>query len=75
MKVEEICLFGVYMPAPLLWACVAVILTYLVRPWLHRLPLHAIVSQPAFVELGIFVLLWWGIALVADAYLPPGVVS
>lgn len=73
--IEEIRIFGVYLPAGLLWAGIAMIVTFLVRDWVHRLPLHWLIWQPALIELAIFVLLWWGIASLADAYLPPGVIS
>jgi hypothetical protein len=51
------------------------ILTFFARDWVHRLPLHWLIWQPALIELAIFVLLWWGIASLADAYLRPGVIS
>jgi hypothetical protein len=73
--IEEIRIFGVYMPAGLLWAALAMIVTFLVRDWLNRLPLHLVLWQPALIEMAVFVLLWWGIASLADAYLPPGVIS
>jgi len=73
--IEEIRIFGVYMPAGLLWAALAMIVTFFVRDWLNRLPLHLVLWQPALIEMAVFVLLWWGIASLADAYLPPGVIS
>jgi hypothetical protein len=73
--IEEIRIFGVYMPAGLVWAVLSMILTFFARDCLYWLPLHRIVWQPALVELAIFVLLWWGIASLADAYLLPGVIS
>jgi hypothetical protein len=63
--IEEIRIFGIYMPAGLLWAVIAAAVTFFVRGWVYRLPL----------ELAIFVLLWWGIAMLADAYLPSGLIS
>jgi protein AaeX len=73
--VEEIHIFGVYMPSALVWAVVALVITSLVRGPLLRLPLHAILWQPALIELAIFLLLWWGIARLADDYLPRGFIS
>jgi hypothetical protein len=73
--IEEIRIFGVYMPAGLIWAVLAMIVTFLVRDWLLKLPLHLILWQPALIEMAVFVLLWWGIASFADAYLPAGVIS
>jgi len=73
--VEEIHIFGVYMPSALVWAVVALVITSLVRGPLLRLPLHAILWQPALIELAIFLLLWWGIARLADSFLPRGFIS
>jgi hypothetical protein len=73
--IEEIHIFGVYMPAGLVWAALAMILTFFTRDWVHRLPLQWLIWQPALIELAIFVLLWWGIASLADAYLRPGIIS
>jgi protein AaeX len=69
MRVEELRVFGIYMPAPLVWAIIAMIVVYLIRGWLHRLPLYALLWQPALLDLAAFVLLWWGIARVADMHL------
>jgi hypothetical protein len=73
--IEEIRIFGIYMPAGLLWAVIAAAVTFFVRGWVYRLPLHLILWHPALIELAIFVLLWWGIAMLADAYLPSGLIS
>jgi protein AaeX len=73
--IEEIRIFGIYMPSGLLWAALAMIVTFFVRDWLNRLPLHLVLWQPALIEMAVFVLLWWSIASLADAYLPPGVIS
>jgi hypothetical protein len=73
--VEEIHIFGVYMPSALVWAVVALVITSLVRGPLLRLPLHATLWQPALIELAIFLLLWWGIARLADSFLPRGFIS
>ncbi len=73
--VEEIHIFGVYLPAGLVWAVVALVVTSLLRGPLLRLPLHAVLWQPSLIELAIFLLLWWGIARLADAFLPRGFIS
>lgn len=73
--IEEIHIFGVFMPAGLLWAVVALVITSLLRGPLLRLPLQAILWQPALIELAIFLLLWWGIARLADAFFPHGFIS
>ena len=69
MMVEEIHIFGVYMPAGLAWAVIALIITFLLRGPLMRLPLSRILWQPALIELAVFLLLWWGIAGLADTLL------
>jgi len=45
--IEELHIFGVYMPAALVWAVLAVILTFLLRGLLLRLPLHHILWHSA----------------------------
>jgi hypothetical protein len=75
MMVEEIRIFGVYMPAGLAWAAIAAIVTFLIRGRLHRLPLSSILWYPALVELAIFVILWWAIAWITDAYFPRWLIS
>lgn len=73
--IEEIHILGVYLPAGLAWAVIAVIVTMCVRGRLHRLPLHSFVWQPGLIELALFLVLWWSIARLADAYLPHGFIS
>jgi hypothetical protein len=73
--IEEIRIFGVYMPAGLLWAVIALIITSLLRAPLLRLPLRSILWQPALLELAIFLLLWWVVARLADGFLPHGFIS
>ena len=73
--IEEIHIFGVYMPASLAWAVIAVAITLRVRGYLHRLPLHRLLWHPGLIELMVFLVLWWSIARVADAYLPRVLVS
>jgi hypothetical protein len=73
--IEEIDLFGVYMPAPLFWAVIALVITTLSRGLLSRLPLRSLVWRPALVDLAIFFVMWWGTAHLADAVLPHGIIS
>ncbi len=73
--IEEIRIFGVYIPAGLAWAIVSLVITSALRGPLLRLPLNAVLWQPALAELALFVLIWWGIASFADHYLPRGLVS
>ncbi|CAM2159240.1 protein AaeX (plasmid) [Pararobbsia alpina] len=73
--IEEIHIFGIYFPAGLAWAVLSLVITSLLRGPLLRLPLRVVLWQPALVELAMFLLIWWGIARIADLYLPRGMVS
>jgi hypothetical protein len=73
--VEELHLFGVYMPAALLWAVLAAVVTFLLRGLLQRLPLHRILWHPALLEVALFVLMWRGLAWLADSFLPRWMIS
>jgi protein AaeX len=73
--IEEIRILGVYMPAGLLWAGIALVIASSVRGPLFRLPLRSIFWYPVLVELAFFLLLWWGIARLADSFLPHGLIS
>ncbi|MDH7640494.1 DUF1656 domain-containing protein [Sphingomonas oryzagri] len=73
--IEELHVFGVYMPAALVWAVVAVMLTFLLRGLLLRLPLHRILWHPALLELALFLLIWLGLATLADDFLPRWAIS
>ncbi len=67
--IEEIHLLGVYMPAALVWGVLAVLLVYLLRIPLQRLPLYRLLWHPSLLELALFVLLWWGLSAFADTFL------
>lgn len=69
--IEEIHLLGIYMPAALAWGMLAVVLVYLLRVPLQRLPIYRLLWHPSLLELALFVLLWWGLAALADAFLHP----
>ncbi|MBN3789581.1 DUF1656 domain-containing protein [Burkholderia sp. Ac-20353] len=73
--IEEIHIFGIYMPSALIWAAIALLITFLLRDTLLRLPLRVLLWQPALLELATFFLLWWGIAHLADAYFPHRILS
>jgi hypothetical protein len=64
--IEEIHVFGVYLPSALVWAVLAVLLTFLLRGLLLRLPLHRLLWHPALLEVALFLLIWWGLSLLAD---------
>lgn len=70
--IEEIAILGVYAPAALVWGVLAALLTWLLRPLLHRLPLARLVWHAGLAEFALFVGLWWSLAVLADLYLPVG---
>ena len=72
---QELQVFSVYVPAALAWAVVAIAITSLLRGALLRLPLHRILWHPAFAEFALFMLVWWGLARLADNFLPRGLIS
>jgi hypothetical protein len=73
--IEELHIFGIYMPAALVWAVLAVILTFLLRGLVLRLPLHVILWHPALLDLTLFLLIWLGFATFADDFLPRWAIS
>lgn len=68
--IEEFNLFGVYTPAAMVWAVLAAVLAYLLRNLLLRSRLAGLLLQPALIELCAFAVFWWGLTLLADAFLP-----
>jgi hypothetical protein len=64
--IEEIHLFGVFMPAPLLWALVAAAIAFPLRRIVERVPV--LNWHPHLADLTLFMLLWVAIALLADRY-------
>jgi hypothetical protein len=62
----EINVGGVYVPAPLVWAGVAFLLTSLVERACTRAGFHALVWHRALFDLSVFVMLWGAIS--AGAY-------
>ncbi len=73
--IEELHLFGVFIPAALAWAVLAGTLAYLLRNLLQMTPLPRLLWQPGLLELALFALLWWGITRFADAFLPRWLIS
>ncbi|MBS0232290.1 MAG: DUF1656 domain-containing protein [Proteobacteria bacterium] len=66
--IDEVQIFGVYVPAALWWAILASLLTYWLRPIFHRVPLDQVSWRPALLDITIFSLLWWGFSVLADAH-------
>ncbi|HVX36361.1 MAG TPA: DUF1656 domain-containing protein [Hyphomicrobium sp.] len=69
--VEEVQIFGVYAPAALAWAILAAFLAYYLRFFVHRLPLQRFNWHPGLLDIALFAVLWWGIAMLADAHILP----
>lgn len=67
--IEEIHLLGVYLPAALVWGVLAVIIVYALRTPLQHLPVYRLLWHPSLLELALFVLLWWGLSVLADTFL------
>lgn len=73
--IEELHIFGVYLPAALVWGVLAVVLTFVLRGLLMRLPLHDVLWHTALLELTLFLLIWLGLATLADELLPRWAIS
>lgn len=73
--IEEINILGVYIPAALLWGVLAAVLIYLVRAPLQRMPVYRALWHPSLLELACFVLLWWGLSVLADMFLYSWLIS
>lgn len=67
--IEELHLLGIYMPAALVWGILAAVSVYLLRTPLQRLPITRLLWHPSLLELALFVLFWWGLSALADAFL------
>lgn len=72
--IEELDLLGVYVPAALVWAVLAALLIWLLRPLLHRLPLTRLVWHTGLIEFALFIAVWWSCSALADSFLPVGIV-
>ncbi|MBE1162270.1 DUF1656 domain-containing protein [Dyella acidiphila] len=65
---EELHVFGVYLPAALVWAVLAGVLAHLLRRLWQRLPWSSALGHAGIWELAWFVLLWWGLTAAADSF-------
>ncbi|GLQ97819.1 DUF1656 domain-containing protein [Dyella mobilis] len=65
---EELHVFGVYLPAALVWAVLAGITAHLLRGLLQRFSWSAVFGHPGVLELALFALLWWGLTVGADTF-------
>lgn len=74
--IEEIHLFGLYLPTALATAIAAALITWPVSSLMrHRTWGQRWLWQPGLLDLALFAGLWWGLALAADRLLPPGTVA
>lgn len=62
--IDEIHLFGVFIPAPLLWAVIAAAITFPLGKIVERVPV--LNWHPHLADLTLFMLLWWAVASFAD---------
>ncbi|GGA42249.1 DUF1656 domain-containing protein [Dyella nitratireducens] len=65
---EELHVFGVYLPSALVWAVVAGVLAHLLRGWWQRVPGSGVFGHAGVWELALFALLWWLLTIGADRF-------
>ncbi|AIF48865.1 DUF1656 domain-containing protein [Dyella japonica] len=65
---EELRVFGVYVPAALVWAVLAGVSAHLLRGWLQRYAWSNLLGHGGVLEIALFVLLWWGLTAGADMF-------
>ncbi len=68
--IDELNIFGVYMPAALVWAILGGILAYITRTALQRLPLDRYLWQAGLLDVALFFLLWWSVSTLAALVMP-----
>lgn len=69
--IEEVQIFGVYVPAALAWAVLAAILVYYTRLLLRRLPLNRFNWHPGLLDFALFAVFWWSLSKLADSQILP----
>jgi protein AaeX len=69
---EELHVFGVFLPAALVWAVFAGILAHLLRGLWQRLPSSGTFIHAGLWELALFAALWWGMTVAADSFINYG---
>ena len=65
----EIDVYGVLMPAMLLWILVAYALSALLRLMLHKASVYRLVWHPALFDFALFICLLGGVIYLASEYL------
>ncbi len=67
--IDELNILGIYVPVALAACVLAALLVYALRAPIQRLPAHRLLWHPSLLELALFVLFWWGLSALADAFL------
>ncbi|RDS82000.1 DUF1656 domain-containing protein [Dyella psychrodurans] len=65
---EELHLFGVYLPAALVWAVIAGVMAHALRGLFQRWSWSSVFGHAGVWELALFALLWWGLTAGADVF-------
>ena len=68
--IEQLNIFGGFVSTGLASAVGAGILTFLLHFLLQRLPLDRFLWQPILLDLTLFLVLWWGLSLLANHFYP-----
>lgn len=66
--ISELSLYGVYLPAILVWSAVAVLATTVLRAILRRIGFYRLVWHPALFDVAIFVILLGGVVALATPW-------
>ena len=69
---EEMHLFGVYLPSALVWAVLAGVCAHLLRGLFQRWSWTRVFGHAGVMELALFAMLWWGLSVGADTFLNHG---
>lgn len=69
--IAEIDILGVFFPALLVWAALALLLSALVRRGLGRLGLYRFIWHPSLFDLALFVILLGGVAAAISSWAAP----
>ncbi|GLQ87895.1 DUF1656 domain-containing protein [Dyella flagellata] len=69
---EELHVFGVYLPAALVWAVIAGVSAHMLRGLFQRWAWFKLFGPAGIFELALFALLWLGLTVGADAFFNQG---
>ena len=68
--ISELSLYGVYLPAILVWSAAAVLATMVLRAILRRMGFYRLVWHPALFDVAVFVILLGGVVALATPWTP-----